>query len=208
MIAITLITVLVLPFGLVWAEKKSKTIAVIGPVLICYGIGLLLGNIGITWPKSFIENQISSVAVPLAIPLLMFGSNPKMWKKLAPKALLSFAAGAFAVLLAIILANFIWKGAFDEIEKISAMLVGVYTGGTPNLAAIGKALQTKSETIPTLTVIDTVLCSVYLLFLLSIAERVLNIFLKPGIKERSQVQEIEKTYFIENKPCQENLKKL
>lgn len=179
--SITLVIVLLLPLLFIWGEKKSKIIAIVGPVLLCYGVGLFLGNIGLVWPKHFIEDYISVVAVPLAIPLLMFGSNPKTWRKLAPVALISFAAGTVAVILAITGANFIWKDEIDEMSKISAMLVGVYTGGTPNLSAIGTALEVSKEMIPTLSVIDTVLCAIYLLFLLSIAEKVLNLFLKPGI---------------------------
>lgn len=181
-ITITLVIVLILPLVFIWGEKKSKIIAVIGSVLLCYGIGLLLGNVGLNWPIKFIEEKISVVAVPLAIPLLMFGSNPKSWRKLAPVALLSFGAGAVAVILAIIGANFIWHGEIDEMSKISAMLVGVYTGGTPNLSAIGTALDVTEEMIPTLGVIDTVLCAIYLLFLLSVAEKLLNLFLKPGVR--------------------------
>ncbi|MFY0673009.1 MAG: DUF819 family protein [Bacteroidia bacterium] len=180
--AITLMVVLLLPILFIWGEKKSKIVAIIGPVLLCYGMGLLLGNIGLKWPKHFIEENVSVVAVPLAIPLLMFGSNPKTWRKLAPVALLSFAAGAVSVILAIIAANIIWQGEIDEISKISAMLVGVYTGGTPNLTAIGTALDVSKEMIPTLSVIDTVLCAIYLLVLLSIAEKALNFFLKPGVR--------------------------
>ncbi|MGB0432405.1 MAG: DUF819 family protein, partial [Bacteroidia bacterium] len=199
MTILTLITVGVLPLLLMWGEKHFKPIAIIGPVLICYGIGLLLGNIGIEWPKEFIENQVSSAAVPLAIPLLMFGSNPKKWRKMAPKAFLSFFAGVLAVIIVISLANFIWFKEFAEIEKISAMLVGVYTGGTPNLAAIGNALNVKHETIPTLTIIDTVLCAVYLLILLSVAEKIFGLFLKPSVVHQTKSIENESTQIKSNR---------
>ena len=177
-VVLALLLVVVVPAVLMWAEKKVKVIEIIGPVLLCYGIGLLLGNVGIAWPTKFLEDNVSSAAVPLAIPLLMFQSNPRDWFKVAKGALMAFGVGIIAVITAIFIAYFVIGHQLEEGSKAAAMLVGVYTGGTPNLVAIGAALQITKESIPTLIMLDTVLCAIYLLFLLSLAERVFGIFLK------------------------------
>ncbi len=57
------------------------------------------------------------------------------------------------------------------------MLIGVYTGGTPNLSAIGMALDVKEETFILLNSGDMLISSIYLLFILSIGQRVLLKFL-------------------------------
>jgi len=164
-------------------EKKLKLVEIIGPVLLCYGIGLLLGNVGIYWPNDFIKENISSIAVPFAIPLLMFESNPRLWFEVAGKALLSFFLGVVAVVLAVIIAFLLVGQNMPEAREMGAMLSGVYTGGTPNLVAIGQALQVGTETIPVLTIMDTVLCAIYLLFLLTISQKVLGLFLPATVVE-------------------------
>lgn len=177
-----------------YLAKKVKAIDVIGPVLICYGIGLLLGNaIPLEWPKEFLDKNVNGVAVTLAIPLLMFHSNPARWMSLAGKAVLSFFLGALAVSVAVVIAYFLVGDQLAFGREMSAMMVGVYTGGTPNLLAIGQALQVPSETKSTLIIMDTVLCAVYLLFLLTIANRVLSLFLPQSVVgEKAEVALEEK----------------
>lgn len=59
------------------------------------------------------------------------------------------------------------------------MLTGLYTGGTPNLNAIGLALDAGRSTIALVNAVDLVVGGTYLLFLLSFAKKVYSIFLKP-----------------------------
>jgi len=57
------------------------------------------------------------------------------------------------------------------------MLVGVYTGGTPNLAAIGTALDVSPNIFLLTHTYDLIIGSVALVFLMTIAQRVFHIFL-------------------------------
>ncbi len=57
------------------------------------------------------------------------------------------------------------------------MLIGVYTGGTPNLAAIKEALQVDSTTFVIVHTYDTVFSMLYIIFLVSIAQRIFLKFL-------------------------------
>ncbi len=60
---------------------------------------------------------------------------------------------------------------------MAGMTVGVYTGGTPNMSAIGLALEVTDEKFVLVNGADVVLSAVYLLFLMTIAQRVLLKFL-------------------------------
>jgi uncharacterized membrane protein len=59
------------------------------------------------------------------------------------------------------------------------MLTGVYTGGTPNLAAIKLALNVRDEVYILSHTYDMLLSAFFLLFAMSVAQRVLLLWLKP-----------------------------
>jgi uncharacterized membrane protein len=60
---------------------------------------------------------------------------------------------------------------------MAGMTVGVYTGGTPNMSAIGLALEVTDEKFVLINGADVILSAVYLLFLMTVARRVLRKFL-------------------------------
>jgi uncharacterized membrane protein len=73
------------------------------------------------------------------------------------------------------------------------MLIGVYTGGTPNLAAIGRALNVSPDIFILTHTYDLIIGSVALLFLMTIAQRVFNIFLPRSgvIRKAENVMQVE-----------------
>jgi uncharacterized membrane protein len=126
---------------------------------------------------SGIQDTLMTVMILLAIPLLLFSLDLKKWIKLAKGAMLSLALAIFSVLVVIIAGYFIFRDSINDTGKIAGMLVGVYTGGTPNLAAIGTALQVDAETFLLTHTSDLIVGSIALLFLMTIAQRVFHIFL-------------------------------
>jgi uncharacterized membrane protein len=64
--------------------------------------------------------------------------------------------------------------------KISGMLIGVYTGGTPNLAAIKTALSVDSNTYILVHTSDLVVSSIYLLFLMTYGKKIFTKILPYG----------------------------
>jgi len=66
----------------------------IGAVVICYIVGITLGNIG-ALPDGAEQAQtaVSETAVALALPLLLFSMDVKRWKQLTGAALLSMVLG-------------------------------------------------------------------------------------------------------------------
>ena len=59
------------------------------------------------------------------------------------------------------------------------MLIGVYTGGTPNMSAIGLALGVKEEIFLLLNSADIFFCAFYFIFLITVAKIFLGFFLPP-----------------------------
>ena len=169
---------ILIPAVIIYCCYKFPLINKIGPVLLCYIAGITLGNIGILPDNAkTIQDIGSNVAIVLGIPLLLFTINVKTWFKLAGKALLSFTLGSIAVVIIVFIGYMIFKQSIPQAWKIAGMLIGVYTGGTPNLAAIKEALQVDSTTFVIVHTYDTVFSMLYILFLVSIAQRIFLKFL-------------------------------
>ena len=203
------------PILIIYLCHKSTVLNKIGAVVLAYGTGLVVGNIGI-FPqgsdtyrnllagKAFLpaeelnllinkelissndvflnhihstQDLIMTIVIPVAIPLLLFSMDIKRWLKLAKEAFKSLILAMVSLLAVIFLGYFLFKSNIDESWKVSGMLVGIYTGGTPNLAAIATALDVSPNIFILTHTYDLIMGAVCLLFLLTSAQRVFNLFL-------------------------------
>jgi uncharacterized membrane protein len=121
-----------------------------------------------------VQDMIMSIAIPIALPLLLFSLDLKRWLKLAKEALLSLILGVSSLIIVLIAGYFLFGDHINESWKVAGMLCGVYTGGTPNLAAIGTALNVSPNTFVLTNTYDMVLGSVCLFFLLTAAQKLFN----------------------------------
>jgi uncharacterized membrane protein len=174
-----IVILLLLPL-LLLKFKENKLISTLGPVMICYAIGILVGNI-LGFDLS-IAKIASEASVPLAIPLLLISCNFMYWLKNSNKTLISFGLVLLSVIIVSTITSFSFADELPEFKKLAAMMVGVYTGGTPNLSAIGLALNISSETFVLLNTADVILGGIYLLFIFTFGKRVYGLFLRPTIK--------------------------
>jgi uncharacterized membrane protein len=121
------------------------------------------------------------------LPLLLFSLDLKKWFKHARSALVSLMLALVALLVAIFTGYYWFAGKITESANVTGMLVGVYTGGTPNLAAIGKALDVSNEVFILTHTYDLIIGSVALLFLMTVAQRIFNTFLpRFGLVRRAE----------------------
>jgi len=168
------------PAIIIYVCYTFPTINKIGPVILCYIAGITIGNIGIL-PKGAkaIQEMGSNAAIVIGLPMLLFTINVKTWFRLAGKAFLSFLLGSVAVIIVVFGGYLLFKHDIPDAWKIAGMLIGVYTGGTPNLAAIKEALRVDSTTFVIVHTYDTVFSLLYILFLASVAQRLFLKFLPP-----------------------------
>ncbi len=124
-----------------------------------------------------LQNIIMTIAIPIAIPLLLFSLDIRKWLKLAKGALLSLVLALVSLLIVVFAGYFMFRSHIDESSTVAGMLVGVYTGGTVNLAAIGDALNVSSNTYILTHTYDLVIGTVALLFLMTVAQRLFHTFL-------------------------------
>ena len=169
------------PMVILYLCRKIPMVNKIGSVVIAYVFGLILGNIGILPEGSeTIQNYLTIITIPLAIPLLLFSANVKSWFKMAGSTFLSLAGALIAVIFVVLTGYLLFRsGDLENTWKVSGMLVGVYTGGTPNLASLKMMLNVPPDLYIITHTYDMILSSVYLLFLITIGKTVFLLFLKP-----------------------------
>ena len=154
--------------------KRNKMAGMIGPVILCYALGLIVGNLPESPVNVGLSQSVAEVAVPLAISLMLVSTRFVAWLKYAKRTAFAFFLGVVGVLMAALVSSavFHYKGIdVTDMWKVSGMMVGVYIGGTPNMAAIGTMLGVPNETFIVMNACDLVLSGIYLALLLTVAQR-------------------------------------
>lgn len=169
-----------IPAFLLYYSTQFSIINKIGVVVFCYGIGLVIGNIQII-PEGFsgIQGDLMGVAILLGIPLVLFSENVVKWAKMAKTTFISLLLGVVSVVVLVFVGFFIFRDSIPEIWKISGMMIGVYTGGTPNLAAIARGLGVDEELYILTHTAELVIGAMILLFLITGAKPLFGKFLRP-----------------------------
>lgn len=140
-----------------------------------------------------VQESIMTYTILIALPLLLFSLNLRKWVKNARNTLLSLILALVSLLIAIFIGYFLFAHNITEANKVTGMLIGVYTGGTPNLAVIGTALEVSPETFILTHTYDLIIGSFALLFLMTVAQRLFNTFLPPFllIRRAENVMQVE-----------------
>lgn len=180
------------PAGVLWVCKKVPFLGKIGPVLLLYILGVIIGNTGIH-PEGMgtIQEILSSAMVPLAIPMMLFGCTFRF--KETKEQLKALLTGMAAVVIAVIAGYLIFGKNIEEGAKVGGLLTGVYTGGTINLAALKTMLGVKNETYILINSYDMLVSFLYLTFLLTVGIRLFRKFLpfKPSALTTTEVKDLE-----------------
>ncbi len=176
---------LVFPAIIILMCQRVAFLDKIGAVFVCYIVGASLGNSGlITQSAAGLQDTLSGASVAIALPLLLFSMDVKGWVKIAGKAILSMTGATITIVAVASAGAFFIKDLTPEAWKLSGLAISVYTGGTPNMAAIKTALNVDPNTYIIMHTYDTVISLFYIIFSITIAQRVMNRFL-PAFKASS-----------------------
>lgn len=164
---------LIVPALILYFCKKSTLVRKIGSIVIAYGIGLLLGLSGyLPEGSAKIQDLIISGSIPIAIPLLLFPTRIKDWFSLAGPTFKALLVGLISVVITVFIGFFLFKPENSEnFWKVGALLIGVYSGGTPNLASLQAMLDVKPETYIAIHSYDMIFSTLYFLFLITIGHK-------------------------------------
>jgi uncharacterized membrane protein len=181
---VVVVASLLVPAAAIVGARRSRLLDTLGPVVLCYAAGVVIGNVGLVPTGSAAAETASLVqtaTVVLAIPLLLLGTDLRAWAALARPALVSYGLAVVSVIVVTVAV----APRFDlgaTTDEVAGMTVGVYTGGTANMAAIGTALDVPEATFVALNAADLFVGAVYLLVLLTVAQRVLSRFLPAPLR--------------------------
>ena len=165
---------IIFPILIIETFKRWTIVQKIGTVVLAYAVGIIASlcgvfhfadpAIGATFTK--LQSTVMNVAVPLAIPLMLFNCDFKLWTKSLPKTTWALVTGIAAVIVASISGYFIFRNHVPEIAKVTGMMAGIYTGGTMNFNALGAALNVDRSVMAIVLAFQMVITTPYIFFLL------------------------------------------
>ena len=159
------------PFIIIMLFSRYKWAKTAGTVILAYAVGIIPALFGLTHfaPDTLgfnIQKNIMNIAVPIAIPLMLFNCNFKLWTKSLPKTAAALGGGLAAVLIAIVSGFFLFRDSgISDIANVAAMMTGIYTGGTMNFNALGAALHVESTTIATVLAFEMIVTFPLIMFI-------------------------------------------
>ena len=221
-IILLIIFYLLFPLIIIWFCRKWSIFKKLGSIVIAYGFGLILGNIGILPSGSSdyiilqegraaipgseiqelykegrldekdlyvnsirsVQDMLTTVVIPLALPLLLFSLNIRKWLKYAGNGFLSMALALISVVAIVFIAYFVFRDTIPDSGKVAGMLIGIYTGGTPNVAAIKTALGVDSNLFIMTHTSDLVIGAITIIFFITLGPKVFGLIL-PAFKYKS-----------------------
>ena len=170
---------LLLPAGLILLCRKFPLLDKLGIVLLCYLIGMLIGNLGLL-PEAFTAvppeggdstlSLVQSVTICVALPLILFSLNIKSWLHTAKKGLLCMLLACVSVVIVALVIHLIVGKGDPASAQYAAACVAVYTGGTVNLGSIRASIGMSADDYIVFNTYDAFI-SVLDLFFLSTAAR-------------------------------------
>lgn len=167
---------LISPFVVICLFNRFKIARKVGTVILAYAIGVIMA---LTWSftnttpiegDSLFKTQtmLQNITVLIAIPLMLFNSDFKLWTKSLPKTFKALISGLFGVVVAVFASFFIFKFSNVQIENmpcVAAMMTGIYTGGTMNYYALGKALAVDETLIVVVLTFQMLITFPFIIFL-------------------------------------------
>ena len=165
---------IVFPILIIEGFKRWKVVQKIGTVVLAYAVGIIASLCGVfhfadpAAAASFtkLQSTIMSVAVPLAIPLMLFNCDFKLWTKALPKTAWALVTGIGAVVVSVVSGYFIFRNQVPEAAKVAGMMTGIYTGGTMNFNALGASLGVDRSVMAIVLACQMVITTPYIFFLL------------------------------------------
>jgi len=187
---VQVIVILLLPGLILYVKKHSKIVRWLSPIVTCYLVGILAGNLSFLSLNRELLNRIAELSVCLAIPILLFSSDVIKWLHHSRNTFISFSLALASVVIASLIAFFIFRNQINDCWKVAGMLFGVYTGATVNMTAIGIALEVDNEVYVLLNSADLMFGGLYFFFLISLSKKVFGYFL-PVFKADEGIKTIE-----------------
>lgn len=154
------------PAGVIWLCRRFPLLDNIGPIMILYAIGMLIGNLPLDIPEMATAQEIAtSASIPLAIPMMLFGC--RFTRRDAGTQLKVVVSGFLSVAIAVVVGYIFFGKYIGEGDKIGGIMAGMYTGGMLNAAAIQAIFKVEEQSYIMMCSYDIIISFLYLVFLVA-----------------------------------------
>lgn len=190
---------LLLPILIIYMCHRFSWVNKVGSIIWAYGIGILFRVLGLipdlavdgvdVMPGETIPlaiRDLTDMTILIALPLLLFSLDFRKWLKHAKNTLLSMILAFISILTMVVVGYFIFNPGLTDGWKIAGLLTGVYTGGTPNMAAIKTALDVDQNIYIMTHTYDMVISLVWFIFIITIGQKALNLILPKTKKNETK----------------------
>lgn len=186
-----------IPAGVIWLCRRFPVLDNIGPIMILYAIGMVIGNLPfMPQEMATLQDMIPNIMVPLAIPMMLFGCTfSRSEAKLQVKILVS---GFLSVALAVAGGYLLFGHHLVEGTAVGGIISGMYTGGTLNAAALQTIFGVESQTFVLINSYDIIISFLYFVFLFSVGIRMFRRLYGERQKSFSDADRAEVEHQIEN----------
>lgn len=156
-----------LPAGVLWLCRRYTLLDKLGPIMILYGLGILIGNIGWHPAEMPVAQEIAtSASIPLAIPMMLFACRFTLSE--ASLQVRVCISGFLAVFISVVIGYLLFGRYIPEGAEIGGIMSGMYTGGMLNAAALQQIFRVEEQAYVIMCSYDIVVSFLYLVFLVSV----------------------------------------
>ena len=176
---------ILMPALLVVLCQRIGLLEKLGVVVLAFATGITIAmtiDLAAYFPADVImpiQKNISEISIAIALPLLLFSINVKSAINMAGDTLKGMGLALLSVIVVSIAGAVIFSGEVDQIWQVAGMSVGAYTGGGPNMGAIKTAIEGDDSIFLTMVTYDLIFSAMYLVFVMTIAQKIFGLFLKP-----------------------------
>ena len=159
------------PAGVIWLCRRFPLLDNIGPIMVLYAIGMLIGNLPFDIPNMAVVQKVATEAtIPLAIPMMLFCC--RFTRSDASTQLKVVISGFMSVAIAVAVGYLFFGKHIPEGDKIGGIMSGMYTGGMVNAAAIQTIFSVEEQNYVMMCSYDIVISFLYLVFLVAVGYKI------------------------------------
>lgn len=157
----------IVPAGVVWLCRRYRPLGQLGPIMVLYAIGMVIGNLPfIPTEIATLQEFLPNVLIPLAIPMMLYGCTFSRGEaRLQCKIV---ASGFLATCIAVTIGYVLFGQNIEQGAEVGGIITGMYTGGTLNAAALQAIFKINGESFVLINSYDIIISFTYFVFLFSV----------------------------------------
>jgi uncharacterized membrane protein len=153
-----------IPVAFIWLERRTrwKVFDILPAIIWIFLTPIFLSNVNVIPRNSPIYTTFRSFAVPMFIVLMLLDINIRQSLKVAWRGAAVLVLGAVGIVLGATFSFFLFRsGLPPDTWRGYGALAGSWIGGTGNLAAVAESIQTPSEMVGMVVLVDNFVYVVY-----------------------------------------------